>query len=376
MKKLIFTHFLKDTFFFFLLMSLSLGLIVWVIQAVNYLDFISEDGHSFRVYFSYTLFNFPKIIHRILPFVFFISLFYQINRYELKNELIIFWTAGVSKLQFIKIIFNFSLLFSIFQIIIGAYVSPIGQDKARNFIRNSNIDFFPSLFQEGKFIDVVKNLSIFIESEEPEGTYNNIFLKEVGTASNIVSKVIYAKKGFLKTNKKKRYPRLFDGNIININGSNTNNFSFYKIDFDLNKYESKSTSYQKIQELSNKLLIKCLSYNFQGKANKMKSEIFSCDKNTIKNVKEEIFKRFYKPLYIPLLSLIACMIFFISKENKKFIFYKYTLFSTGVITIIISEISLRYASNNIFGLYFFITFPLIVILSIYFFSYNKSKKNF
>jgi len=376
MKKLLFAHFLKNTLAFFILVCLSLGLIVWVIQAINYLDFMTEDGHSFYVYFSYTLYNFPKIIHRILPFVFFISLFYQINRYELKNELIIFWTVGVSKLQFIKIIFNFSLFFFIFQVIIGAYVSPIGQDKARNFIRNSNIDFFPSLFQEGKFIDVVKNLSIFIESEEPEGTYNNIFLKEIGAVSNDVSKVIYAKKGFLKTNKKKRYLQLFDGNIVNINGSKTNNFSFYKIDFDLNKYESKSTSYPKIQELSNKLLIRCLSYNFQGKANKMKSEIFSCDKSTIKNVKEEILKRFYKPLYIPLLSLIACMVFFISKENKKFVFYKYTLFLTGIITIIISEISLRYVSNSIFGLYFFITFPLIVILSIYFFSHKKSRKNF
>jgi len=73
----------------------------------------------------------------------------------------------------------FSLIFVIFQIIIGAYVSPNSQDKARNFIRNSNIDFFPSLFQEGKFIDVVKNLTIFIESEEPKGVFNNIYLKEV-----------------------------------------------------------------------------------------------------------------------------------------------------------------------------------------------------
>ena len=179
MKKLLFAHFLKDTLFFFLLMSLSLGLIVWVIQAVNYLDFMTEDGHGFYVYFSYTLYNFPKIIHRILPLVFFISLFYQINNYELKNELIIFWTAGVSKFQFIKIILIFSIVFFIFQIILGAYVSPAGQDKARNFIRNSNVDFFPSLFQEGKFIDVLKNLSIFIESEKPEGKYNNILVKYI-----------------------------------------------------------------------------------------------------------------------------------------------------------------------------------------------------
>ena len=186
MKKLLFAHFLKDTFFFFILMTLTLGLIVWVIQAVNYLDFITEDGHGFFVYFSYTLFNFPKIIHRILPFIFFVSLFYQINRYELKNELIVYWAAGVSKLQFIKVILGFSLFFMIFQIIMGSYISPMGQDKARNFIRNSNIDFFPSLFQEGKFIDVVQNLTIFIESEKPSGTYNNIYLKQLNKGSLIL----------------------------------------------------------------------------------------------------------------------------------------------------------------------------------------------
>ena len=376
MKKLLFKHFLKDILIFFILMSLSLGLIVWVIQAVNYLDFMTEDGHSFYVYFSYTFYNFPKIIHKILPFVFFVSLFYQINRYELKNELIIFWTTGVSKLQFIKIILSFSLFFFMFQVIIGAYVSPLGQDKARNFIRNSNVDFFPSLFQEGKFIDVVQNLSIFIQSEEADGTYNNIFLKEINKVSQDISKVIYAKKGSLKITEEKKYLELLDGNVININNFKTNNFSFEKIDFDLNQFGSKSTSYPKIQELNNKLLLKCLSYNSQGKANEMKSEILTCSKDSIKDIKVEIFKRFYKPLYLPLLSLIACMIFFISKENKKFTFYKYSIFLTGVITIIISEISVKYVSNNIFGLYFFITFPLIAFLILYVFSYNKSKINF
>ena len=375
MKKLLFAHFLKDTLFFFILMSLSLGLIVWVIQAVNYLDFMTEDGHGFYVYFSYTLYNFPKIIHRILPFVFFISLFYQINNYELKNELIIFWTAGVSKFQFIKIILIFSIVFFTFQIILGAYVSPAGQDKARNFIRNSNVDFFPSLFQEGKFIDVLQNLSIFIESEEPDGIFNNIFLKETNKSSNSMSKVIYAKKGSLKKTQGKRYLELFDGNVINVDSFKTNNFSFDKIDFDLNQYESKSTSFPKIQELNNKLLIKCLSYNFLGKTNELESEIFTCSKNSIKDVKAEVFKRFYNPLYLLLLALIACMIFFISKEGKKFIFYKSIIFLTGFIVIVISEVSLRLASNNIFGLYFFITFPLFAILSLFFFSYYKSKKN-
>ena len=114
MKKLIYTNFLKDTVKFFVLMCLSISLIIWVIQAVSFLDFVTEDGHSLYVYFLYTLFSFPKIIYKILPFIFFISLFYEINRYELKNELLIFWTIGIKKSHFIKNILLLSLLFSFF----------------------------------------------------------------------------------------------------------------------------------------------------------------------------------------------------------------------------------------------------------------------
>ncbi|MDA7565780.1 LptF/LptG family permease [Candidatus Pelagibacter sp.] len=372
MKKLIFAHFLKDTLSFFLLMSLSLGLIIWVIQAVNYLDFITEDGHSFRVYFSYTLFNFPKIIHRILPFVFFVSLFYQINRYELKNELIIFWTAGISRFQFTKIIMGFSLIFLIFQVVIGAYLSPNSQDKARNFIRNSNIDFFPSLFQEGKFIDVVKNLTIFIETEKPKGVYNNIFLKEDGANS----RVIYANKGFIKDLGNKKYLELSKGNIVSTEEKKNNSFSFDSIDFNLTQYGSKSTSYPKIQELTNRLLIKCLNYHKQDRLDQFKSEILTCSKDVITNIKEELFKRFYKPIYLLLLSSIACLILLISKENKKFTFYKYIIFFIGIMAIIVSEISLRYSSYNIFGQYFFVTFPVFAILSLNLFVYIRSQKNY
>ena len=55
MKKLIFRKFLSDAFLSFFVLIFSLSVIVWVIQAVNYLDFVTEDGHGFKVYF-YTLY--------------------------------------------------------------------------------------------------------------------------------------------------------------------------------------------------------------------------------------------------------------------------------------------------------------------------------
>ena len=141
MKKLLYQKFITDTLKIFTLISLSIALIVWVIQAVNFLDFVTEDGHGFRVYFSYSLLNLPKILHRVLPFAFFVSLFYQIYKYEERNELLIFWTNGVKKINFINILLLYSILIVGFQIVLSAFVSPMGQNKARNFLRNSNIQF-------------------------------------------------------------------------------------------------------------------------------------------------------------------------------------------------------------------------------------------
>ena len=91
MKKNIFNNLSIDIGYFFLLTMASIGLIIWVIQAVNFLDIVSEDGHSLRVYFFYTIYSLPKIFGKILPLIFFISVFYILIIYENKNELIIFW---------------------------------------------------------------------------------------------------------------------------------------------------------------------------------------------------------------------------------------------------------------------------------------------
>ena len=109
MKKLIFKKFIKDYTQFFLVVSLSISLIVWVIQAVNFLDIVTEDGHGFKIYFLYTLLSLPKIFSKILPFVYFLSIYYIILKYENNNELLIFWTIGIKKIQFLNLLIIFSI---------------------------------------------------------------------------------------------------------------------------------------------------------------------------------------------------------------------------------------------------------------------------
>ena len=50
MKKLIFRKISKDASFLFISLCLVLGTIVWTLQAVNYLDYITQDGYDFKTY--------------------------------------------------------------------------------------------------------------------------------------------------------------------------------------------------------------------------------------------------------------------------------------------------------------------------------------
>tara|TARA_B110000444_G_scaffold256481_1_gene292910 strand:- start:154 stop:1305 length:1152 start_codon:yes stop_codon:yes gene_type:complete len=376
MIKLIFQKFIKDTIKFFLIICFSIGLIVWIIQAVNFLDFVTEDGHGLYVYFGYTALNFPKIIHRILPFVFFISLFYQISEYEYKNELFLFWANGVNKIKFINAVILYSIIFAFFQLFLGSYISPLGQNEARSFIRSSNIDYFPSLIKEGKFIDAVSDLTIFIESKDENGVYKNIFLNESNKKDDsglelIKSQIIYAKKGILIDRDQKRYFKLYDGKVINKDGKKLSNFTFEEIEFNLAKFSSNTILHQKIQEVSSYDLINCIYNDYKNTVEKFEAEYLRCEKRTLNDIKQEFLKRFYKPIYLPLIGLMCCLLILMSKENKNYTKFKFYLFLLLFFIILISEVSLRYSTNNNIGLLLFFIFPIFLFFTIYATLYSK-----
>ena len=83
---------------------------------------------------------------------------------------------GVSKINFINKILKFSILLLILQFVLTAYISPKSQNVGKSFIRMSNIDFFPSLIKEKKFIDTLSGLTIYVDEKSIDKTkYKNHF---------------------------------------------------------------------------------------------------------------------------------------------------------------------------------------------------------
>ena len=377
MKKILFRKLLSDYMRFLLLALVSTSVVIWVFQAVNYLDIMIEDGRDYLVYLNFTLLSFPKILSKIFPFVLFFTLFYVTIKYELNNELMIFWNFGVHKILLVNFIFKFSIIMLLAQILLTSFIVPKSQDLARSFLRSSTVNFYGNFIKSQKFNDTIKGVTIYSEKKDKNGNLYNLYLKkEIGKDE---FQITYAKKGEFKEIGNNPILVLFEGATITSKDNNVTNISFSKSDFSLSNLESNTTTYKKTQEISSLKLVECTKNYFKFDKENFETNsknIENCSTENISNIFKELYKRFVIPFYIPLLSLIPFILILTSKESLNFNKVRIFTFLIGLLAIIFSETTIRLVSNKIFQNISLVVIPLLFILLIYFFLFYKFKLNY
>jgi len=363
--KYIFYEFLR----YFSISIFALAIIVWTIQSVNYLDLVIEDGHSFRTYFLYSAFTLSKVLTKLIPFCFMLALILTITKLEKDNETIIMWTAGLNKIYIVKLIFVISLVIMMLQLFLTSLVNPTMLNLSRSIIKNSELQFIPTLMKEKQFNDSVDDLTIFIEEKIENKKYKNIFIRDEGKlfAGEKASSTIFAKYGHIG-NKEKTLV-LYDGNIQKMNSSGSINIvKFEKTVLNFSEVTTKSIIKPKIQETTTLKVFNCiLGLNAEVDHNCNRS------KKSLMNNKIEFNKRFGMPIYIPLISLICSFLLASRRDNKIYSFNKYIYFFVCFILLTLSEILVRYSgiSWNYTVTYYLI--PITLVPLIYFTLIKKFK---
>ena len=364
MKKILFRKLLIDCLKFFIISLLSTSIIVWVFQAVNYLDIMIEDGRSHVVYINYTLLNYPKIISRILPFALFFSFSYVLARSEIENELVVFWTIGIAKIEIINFFLKFSLIIIVIQIFLTSFLVPKSQEIARTIIKSSNIDFIESHIKPKRFNDTIKNLTIYTDLKDENNNLVNIYIKKGGEENY---QITFAKKGKFSIKNGNKILVLYDGETIQGTGDKITNFKFSESDFSMSNLDTNSITSYKTQETSTIELFKCIENYLSGNLNinNHNSITLNCNLNNIHNVYKEIYKRNIIPLYIPILILISLIHIMISKENINFTKFRVILFIIGLSLIILSESSLSLINSIHYSNLRMSIIPILIFIIIY-----------
>ena len=377
MKKILYRKLLLDYMSFFLIALISSSTIIWVFQAVNFLDIMIEDGRDYMVYINYSLLNFPKILSKLYPFVLFFSLFYVLSKYELNNELIIFWNFGVDKFQFVNFILKVSLFLFFIQIIFTSFVVPKSQNVARSFLRDSNVNFLGNFIKPKKFNDTIKGVTIYSERKDENGYLYNLFIKKDISRENF--EITYAKKGIFTQANSNPLLILFDGETISNKNRKITNFSFSKSDFLLGNLKSNTITVKKTQELSTLDILQCIVHLYKIDFDLLKNknlQINNCREKNLINILKEFYKRLIIPIYIPILMLIPYFLILSSKENSNYSKLNLLTFITGVMTIIFSETTIRFISIEIIKNSLILVSPFLIFVFLYLIFFFKLTFNF
>tara|TARA_B100000029_G_scaffold510584_1_gene602412 strand:+ start:56 stop:1180 length:1125 start_codon:yes stop_codon:yes gene_type:complete len=343
MKNRINKYFFHEFIRYFAVVLFASTAIIWTIQAVNFLDLVTDDGHSFKIYLFYSFLTLSKIITKLIPFTFLIASILTILKFEKDNELIILWTSGLNKIFIVNLVFRISLLVMFFQLIMSSLVAPETLNLSRSLLKNSQLQFVPSLLKEKQFNDTVENLTIFVEKKNIDGFYENIFIRDEGTILTKISSgssTIFAKSAYVTEDEKNLV--LLNGNIQKLESDGSVDIiKFEKTVLNLSGLSTKSISEPKIQETSTYLIIKCIKEQNTSVRN------CSANKKNLRDSKIEINKRFGMPIFIPLIALITCFLLSSRRDKKSFVYNKYIYFLMGFVILICSEISVRYSGNSI-----------------------------
>ena len=376
MKKILFRKLLFDCLIFFSITLVSASIIIWVFQAVNFLDIMVEDGRDYLVYINYSLLNFPKIITRIFPFALFFSFSYVLSKYELNNELMILWNFGINKIQLINFFLIFSFLLMIIQILLTTYLVPKSQNISRQLLKSSNVDFFESFIKPKKFNDNIEGLTIYSDEKDEQGNLKNIYLKKETGEGNF--QITYSKSGYFKSVGSSKILILNNGETINSINNKLSNFNFTQSELSLAQLDSGIVKVDKIQETSTHNLIDCLerylNYDFVNKKSISGRKIQNCTIENLDNVYKEIYKRLIIPFYIPILILISACLILYSKESINYSRYRLVMFLIGLLTIIFSETTLKFVQNTFVFNVKLMIIPLIILTILYLLILIKTQK--
>ena len=372
MKNTIYKYFSHEFMRYFSIVLFALVAIIWAIQAVNFLDLVTEDGHAFRVYLFYSTLTIPKIFTKLIPFSFLIASIITIMKFEKDNELIILWTSGLNKIRVVNHIFRLSIFVILLQLIMSIIITPETLKISRSLLKNSELQFVSSMLKEKQFNDKVKGLTIFVDKKNKNGIYDNIFIKDDGKILTEISdgaSTIFAKSGYVTSDEKNLV--LLNGNIQKTNEvGDVTIVKFEKTFLNLSGISTKSISETKIQETSTINIFRCMQTD--------DLQIRNCSRGRGENkdLKIEINKRFGMPMFIPLVALISCFLLSSRRDRKTYTWNKYISFVIGFAILISSEILVRYsgASLNYAIIYYFIPlglFPMVYLYLIRVFKYEN-----
>lgn len=161
-----------------LLITASLTCIIWLTQALRFIDFIVNRGLSIGDFIYITSLLFPSLLTLLVPISLFLAVVFTYNKLLSDSELIVFRAMGLSRWQLAQPAILIGLAATGFCYLLTLYLQPLAtrqfQDM-RAFLRDN---YTSVLLQEEVFNTPVDGLTVFVRERDEDANLSGILVHD------------------------------------------------------------------------------------------------------------------------------------------------------------------------------------------------------
>ncbi len=226
----------------FVVATFVLSGIIWLTQALKMLDVLISQGQTIATFFQLSLLALPTAINTVLPIALFVALIYALNKLIADSELVVMYSAGVSRWTIAVPVMTLTAITVVIVILLNLWLMPAGMRELRTRLFEIRGDVATSLIREGAFTNPVEGLTVYVRGRASDGGVRGILVHD---GRNPQEPVTY----MAETGEMVRTPDgprlvMYNGNIERVTRRATKTESpvtllyFDKYTYDLSQYSS------------------------------------------------------------------------------------------------------------------------------------------
>ena len=318
-----------------MIVAFSLTSIVWLTQALRFIDFIVNRGVSVLTFLKLTALIVPSLLYVVMPLTMFIAVLFIYSKLLGDSELVVLQSAGLSRFQISKPVMWVGAVAALLAYFISLYALPVTYRQFKDmqvFLRDN---YASMLLQEEVFNNPMDGMTVFVrERDQNTGLLKGILVHDNRDIHNPVT--MMAQRGQLQQTKKGPRFLLYEGNRQEVKDGR---LSFLKFD----SYSIDLSFYAKVDEARNRKPQEL----FLG-------ELFTTAKDQPYRKGEllaEAHQRIIWPLYNLALALFAAATLLKGQFNRRGNWRRITVSVLAAVAIIALGLGLQniIAENNMLG---------------------------
>jgi len=161
-----------------LLIAFSLTSIVWLTQALRFIDFIVNQGVSIAIFLKLTALLIPSLVLMILPPSLFCAVLFVYNKLKSDSELVVLQAAGLSRWRLGIPALQVAAGVVLVGYGIAFYLMPVSYTRFRDMQAYLRNNYASILLEEGVFSNPVEGLTVFIRERDHDGILHGILVHD------------------------------------------------------------------------------------------------------------------------------------------------------------------------------------------------------